>query len=512
MRSEYVGSRPVRGPPQAPGALGTRTAPADASASGMPSSAGGATVAAATSRSAPAKGIDGRKLVGDPRAAAQATSAIQRPMESQVYVRDIAGHEEQEVLLRGWLCAKRSSGKLHFVQVRDGTGTVQCVVSKKDVPESAFAAAEQAPQEASLEVRGTVAKDPRSPIGFEIHVKDFRLHQGQVGYPIQPKEHGVGFLQEQRHLWLRSSRQRAILGVRHTLIKAIRDYFDERGFTLVDSPILTPAACEGTSTLFEVPYFDLGKAFLTQSGQLYGEAAAMAVGKAYVFGPTFRAEKSKTRRHLTEFWMVEPEVAYMDLDGDMDLAEDFIVEIVRTVLASHEQELKTILERDVEALRRVRKPFPRITYMEAIEYIQKTGHPIKWGDDLGGDEETILCKQFDRPVMVHRYPAEMKAFYFKKDPKDPKVALGVDVLAPEGYGEIVGGGQREDDYATLKEGIEKHKLPLEAFEWYLDLRKYGSVPHSSFGLGVERTVAWICGLHHVRETIPFPRMMERLTP
>jgi asparaginyl-tRNA synthetase len=433
-------------------------------------------------------------------------------MDKHVYIHDIAAHDGQEVLLRGWLYARRSSGKLHFLQVRDGTGTIQCVVSKKDVPEEAFAAADKAHQEASVEIRGKVAKDPRSPLGYELQVKDLKVLQGEGGYPIQPKEHGVGFLQEQRHLWLRSSRQRAILAVRHTIIKAIRDYFDSRGFTLVDSPILTPAACEGTSTLFEVPYFDLGKAFLTQSGQLYGEAAAMAVGKAYVFGPTFRAEKSKTRRHLTEFWMVEPEVAFMDLDGDMDLAEDFVVHIAQTVLGKHEQELKTVLERDVEALRRVQKPFPRITYTEAIEYIQKTGHPIKWGDDLGGDEETILCKQFDRPVMVHRYPAEMKAFYFKKDPKDPKVALGVDVLAPEGYGEIIGGGQREDDYATLKAEIEKHNLPLEAFGWYLDLRKYGSVPHAGFGLGVERTVAWMCGLHHVRETIPFPRMMERLTP
>ena len=433
-------------------------------------------------------------------------------MEKQIYIQEIARFDGQEVLLRGWLYGKRSSGKLHFLQVRDGTGMIQCVVSKKDVAEAAFAAAGAAHQEASVEVRGKVAKDPRSPLGFELQVSDFKVLQGEAGYPIQPKEHGVGFLQEQRHLWLRSSRQRAILAIRHTIIKAIRDYFDERGFTLVDSPILTPAACEGTSTLFEVPYFDLGKAFLTQSGQLYGEAAAMAVGKAYVFGPTFRAEKSKTRRHLTEFWMVEPEVAWLDLDGNMDLAEDFIVQIVQRVLARHEQELRSVLERDVEALKRVQKPFPRITYTEAIEYIQKTGHPIRWGDDLGGDEETILCQQFDRPVMVHRYPAEMKAFYFKKDPKDPKVALGVDVLAPEGYGEIVGGGQREDDYATLKAEIEKHELPLEAFQWYLDLRKYGSVPHSGFGLGVERTVGWICGLHHVRETIPFPRMMERLTP
>jgi len=430
----------------------------------------------------------------------------------QVYVNQIAAHEGQEVTLRGWLYGKRSSGKLHFLQLRDGSGVIQCVVSKKDVPEAAFAAAEGAHQEASLEVSGTVSKDARSALGFELHVKDLRVLQGEAGYPIQPKEHGVAFLMEQRHLWLRSARQRAILAVRHTLIKAIRDYFDERGFTLVDSPILTPAACEGTSTLFEVPYFDLGKAFLTQSGQLYGEAAAMAVGKAYVFGPTFRAEKSKTRRHLTEFWMVEPEVAFLDLEGDMALAEDFLCEIVKRVVDKHALELKTVLERDVEMLRRVQKPFPRITYTEAVDYISKTGHPIKWGDDFGGDEETLLCKQFDRPVMVHRYPAEMKAFYFKHDPNDPKVALGVDVLAPEGFGEIVGGGQREDDYQTLLGRIDAAKLPREAFGWYLDLRKYGSVPHSGFGLGLERTLGWICGLHHVRESIPFPRMMERLTP
>ena len=430
----------------------------------------------------------------------------------QVYVNEIAAHEGREVTLRGWLYGKRSSGKLHFLQLRDGSGAIQCVVSKKDVSEAAFAAAEGAHQESSLEVTGTVSKDARSTLGFELQVKDLRVLQGEAGYPIQPKEHGVAFLMEQRHLWLRSVRQRAILAVRHTLIKAIRDYFDERGFTLVDAPILTPAACEGTSTLFEVPYFDLGKAFLTQSGQLYGEAAAMAVGKAYVFGPTFRAEKSKTRRHLTEFWMVEPEVAYMDLEGDMALAEDFLCEIVKRVVDKHAGELKTVLERDVEMLRKVQKPFPRITYTEAVDFIAKTGHPINWGDDFGGDEETLLCKQFDRPVMVHRYPAEMKAFYFKHDPNDPKVALGVDVLAPEGFGEIIGGGQREDDYQTLLGRIDAHKLPREAFNWYLDLRKYGSVPHAGFGLGLERTLGWICGLHHVRESIPFPRMMERLTP
>jgi asparaginyl-tRNA synthetase len=432
-----------------------------------------------------------------------------------VYVSDIAKGLHPpgtELTLHGWLYNKRSSGKLHFLQLRDGTGTIQCVVSKKEVPEAAFAAAGAAHQESSIIVRGVVAQDARSPLGYELQTRDLTVLQGEAGYPIQPKEHGVGFLQEQRHLWLRSSRQRAVLGIRHTIIKSIRDYFDERGFTLVDAPILTPAACEGTSTLFEVPYFDLGKAYLTQSGQLYGEAAAMAVGKAYVFGPTFRAEKSKTRRHLTEFWMVEPEVAYQDLEGNMDLAEDFLCEIVKRVLAKHEFELKTVLERDVEALKKVQKPFPRITYTEAIETLQKAGSPIKWGDDMGADEETMLCKSFDRPVMVHRYPAEMKAFYFKKDPNDPKIALGVDVLAPEGYGEIIGGGQREDDYATLKLAIEQHQLPMEAFGWYLDLRKYGSVPHSGFGLGCERTVSWICGLHHVRETIPFPRMMERLTP
>ena len=433
-------------------------------------------------------------------------------MEKQVYVQDIAAHEGQPVTLRGWLYGKRSSGKLHFLQLRDGTGTIQCVVSKKDVPPEAFEAADKAHQEASLEVRGNVVKDARSTLGFELQAQDVRLLQGEAGYPIQPKEHGVGFLMEQRHLWLRSARQRAILAVRHSLIKNIRDYFDERGFTLVDSPILTPAACEGTSTLFEVPYFDMGKAYLTQSGQLYGEAAAMAVGKAYVFGPTFRAEKSKTRRHLTEFWMVEPEVAFMDLEGDMDLAEDFLVEIVGRTLDKHRALLKDVLERDLAPLERVKKPFPRITYTEAVEAIQKAGHPIQWGDDFGGDEETVLCKQYDRPVMVHRYPTDLKAFYFKRDPNDAKVALGVDVLAPEGFGEIIGGGQREDDYATLSGRIDEHKLPREAFSWYLDLRKYGSVPHAGFGLGVERTLGWICGLHHVRESIPFPRMMERLAP
>jgi asparaginyl-tRNA synthetase len=434
-------------------------------------------------------------------------------MYPPVHVADIARHEGEEVTLHGWLHGRRSSGKLHFLQVRDGTGTIQCVVFKGNVAPEAFHEADHLPQETSLSVTGLVKKDPRSPLGFELDVRGLRVFARPVReFPLGHKEHGVAFLMEQRHLWLRSQRQQVILRVRHTVEKAIRDFFDERGFTLVDGPIFTPAACEGTTTLFEVPYFDLGKAYLTQSGQLYMEAAAMALGKVYCFGPTFRAEKSKTRRHLTEFWMVEPEVAYMDLDGDMALMEEFVSHVVQTALAKHEAELKGVLERDVEKLRNVKPPFPRITYGEAVEVIQQAGHPMKWGEDLGGDEETLLASRFDRPVMVHRYPAELKAFYFKKDPADPRVALGCDVLAPEGYGEIIGGGQREDDLERLEEGITRHRLPKESFEWYLDLRRYGTVPHAGFGMGVERCVAWICGLHHVRETIPFARMMERITP
>jgi asparaginyl-tRNA synthetase len=430
-----------------------------------------------------------------------------------VYIADVSRHDGQEVTLHGWLHNRRSSGKLHFLQVRDGTGTIQCVVFKGNVTPELFHEADHLPQETSLTVTGLVKRDERSPLGYELDVKGMTvLHKPPQEYPLGHKDHGVNFLMERRHLWLRSPRQQVILRVRHTVIKAIRDFFDDRGFTLVDAPIFTPAACEGTSTLFEVPYFDLGKAYLTQSGQLYGEAAAMALGKIYCFGPTFRAEKSKTRRHLTEFWMVEPEVAFMDLDGDMELMEQFVSYVVGQALEKHQTEIARVLERDVEPLKRVKPPFPRITYTEAIEVIAKAGHPIKWGDDIGGDEETVLANNFDRPVMVHRYPAEMKAFYFKRDPKDPKVAMGCDVLAPEGYGEIIGGGQREDDLGALESRIAEHKLPREAFEWFLDLRRYGSVPHAGFGMGVERCVAWICGLHHVRETIPFARMMERITP
>ena len=430
-----------------------------------------------------------------------------------VYIADVARHEGQEITLHGWLYNRRSSGKLHFLQVRDGTGTIQCVVFKGNVTPEVFHEADHLPQETSLAVTGMVKKDARSPIGFELDVKDLRVVARPAReFPLGHKEHGVAFLMEQRHNWLRSQRQQTILRVRHTVEMAIRDFFDGRGFTLVDAPIFTPSACEGTSTLFEVPYFDLGKAYLTQSGQLYMEAAAMALGKVYCFGPTFRAEKSKTRRHLTEFWMVEPEVAYMDLDGDMELMEQFVSFVVQTALEKHRTELATVLERDVSKLENVKPPFPRITYSEAVEVIQKAGHPMKWGDDIGGDEETVVASQFDRPVMVHRYPADMKAFYFKKDPTDPRVALGCDVLAPEGYGEIIGGGQREDDLAVLEAAIEHHQLPKEAFEWYLDVRRYGTVPHAGFGMGVERCVAWVCGLHHVRETIPFARMMERITP
>ncbi|HZA13779.1 MAG TPA: asparagine--tRNA ligase [Myxococcaceae bacterium] len=427
-------------------------------------------------------------------------------------VSEIAKYENQDVELRGWLYDKRSSGKLHFLQVRDGSGTIQAVMFKNDVPAEVFERADHLGQETALRVWGAVRADKRSPIGFELGVKGLEVVHEARDYPITPKEHGVAYLMEHRHLWLRSSRQSVILRVRHTVVKAIRDFFDQEGFTLVDAPIFTPAACEGTSTLFEVPYFDLGKAYLTQSGQLYMEAAAAALGKAYCFGPTFRAEKSKTRRHLTEFWMVEPEVAYMTLEEDMVLAENLVSFVVARVVERHERELREVLERDPSRLRNVKPPFPRITYGEAIATLQKAGHPAKWGDDFGGDEETVLASQFDRPVIVHRYPADLKAFYFKRDPDDPKVALGMDVLAPEGFGEIIGGGQREDDLAALEQRIAEHQLPREAFQWYLDLRRYGSVPHAGFGLGVERTVAWVCGLHHVRETIPFARMMERITP
>lgn len=431
-------------------------------------------------------------------------------MSSNIRISEVANYNEQEVVIEGWLYNKRSSGKLHFLQVRDGSATIQCVVFKGDVEPEVFDVAGEIGQESSIRVRGTVREDSRSPLGFEIGVLSIEVIQKAEDYPITPKEHGTAFLMDNRHLWLRSSRQQAIMKVRSTIIKACRDYFDTNGFLLVDAPIFTPASCEGTTTLFETDYFD-EKAFLTQSGQLYMEAAAMAFGKVYCFGPTFRAEKSKTRRHLTEFWMIEPEVAYMDLQGDMDLAEDFISFVVQRVLESRRQELES-LERDLAPLEKTLKPFPRISYTEAHEMLRADGIEHTWGDDFGAEDETVLANKFDRPVIVHRYPAACKAFYMKADPENLDLALCMDVLAPEGYGEIIGGGQREDDLDILRKKIQAHDLEEDPFQWYLDLRRYGSVPHAGFGLGIERTVAWLCGLSHVRETIPFPRLLQRLYP
>ncbi|HOE82419.1 MAG TPA: asparagine--tRNA ligase [Myxococcota bacterium] len=429
---------------------------------------------------------------------------------TKAVVEKIAQFEGQEVLLQGWLAAKRSSGKIRFLQVRDGTGTIQCVMVKANSDEEEFAAADRCPQESSIEVKGTVRKDARSPIGFEIEATSFKIVAEAEPYPISPKDHGTAFLMEHRHLWLRSRRQHAILRIRATIVRAIRDYFDNNGFLLVDAPVLTPAACEGTTTLFELDYFG-EKAYLTQSGQLYNEATAAAFGKTYCFGPTFRAEKSKTRRHLMEFWMVEPEMAYADLEENMRVAEDFLVYVVGRVLEERQVELAT-LERDLAPLEAVKGPFPRVHYKDAVAKLQELGSDIVDGEDFGADDETVLTKLYDRPIIVHHYPTAAKAFYMKPDPDDPKYCFSMDVLAPEGYGEVIGGGQREESKEVLEAAIEAHKLPKEAFEWYLDLRRYGSVPHSGFGLGVERTVAWICGLPHIRETIPFPRMLEKITP
>ena len=427
-----------------------------------------------------------------------------------IQVADIGRYEGREVVLRGWLYNKRSSGKLHFLQLRDGSGVVQCVVFKGDVEAELFERCDHLPQESSLVVHGQVRREERAPIGYEVGVSDLEVVQEAEPYPITPKEHGVSFLLDHRHLWLRSSRPGAILKIRSEIGKACRDFMEERGFVLVDAPIFTPAACEGTSTLFETAYFD-DTAYLTQSGQLYMEAAAMALGKVYCFGPTFRAEKSKTRRHLTEFWMIEPEMAYCDLAGAMALAEDMVLYVLDRVLDRRGEELK-LLDRDTAKLKQVSRPFPRITYDEAVERLTALGSDIEWGSDLGGDDETILASQFESPIFVHRYPSAVKAFYMKEDTQDHRLALCMDLLAPEGYGEIIGGGQREDDLAVLQHKIATHQLPEEAFSWYLDLRRYGSVEHAGFGMGIERVVAWLCGLKHVRETIPFPRMMQRLYP
>ena len=431
--------------------------------------------------------------------------------KSHVYIDRIGEHVGETVTIKGWLHNRRSSGKIHFLVVRDGTGFMQVVMGKNDVAPETFAAADHLAQESSIIVAGTVREDKRAKGGYELTATSLEIVGPAHDYPITPKEHGVDYLLDRRHLWIRSERQTAILRVRHEIIDAVRDFFNSRGFILADTPIFTPAACEGTTTLFPVQYFDDNTAFLTQSGQLYNEANAMALGKVYCFGPTFRAEKSKTRRHLTEFWMVEPEMAYADLDDVIELAEGLITAVVGRVLERRQTELK-VLERDTAKLEAVKAPFPRLHYDEAARILREKGLPFEVGGDLGGTDETVLSERFDRPVCVTHYPAAIKAFYMKPDPTQPDRALCVDVLAPEGYGEIIGGGQRLDDYDLLVQRIKDHNLPPEAFEWYLDLRRFGTVPHGGFGMGIERVVAWICGLEHVRETIPYPRMLYRLYP
>jgi asparaginyl-tRNA synthetase len=428
---------------------------------------------------------------------------------------DEARHFEGSLVeIRGWLYNLRKSGKIVFPIIRDGSGLMQCVAVKSNVPEEVFETLKNLTQESSLIITGTVRAEARAPGGYELDVTDAKVIQRvseEHPYPITPKEHGVDFLMDHRHLWLRSRRQHAAIRVRHEIIKGIRDYFDTHGFTLVDTPIFTPAACEGTSTLFEVDYFDDDKVYLAQSGQLYNEANIMSFGKVYCFGPTFRAEKSKTRRHLTEFWMVEPEMAYADLEEVKRVAEELVVYLVARVLEDRKEELKA-LERDTSKLESVRAPFPRLSYDEALKILQSKGSEIKWGGDFGNTDETLLTEDYDRPVMVDRYPTTIKAFYFQPDEQRPEVVLGLDVIAPEGYGEIIGGGQRIHDLALLEKRLAEHNLPREAFEWYLDLRRFGTVPHGGFGMGVERFVAWMCGLEHVRETIPYPRMLYRTRP
>jgi len=428
-----------------------------------------------------------------------------------VYIEDIAQHDGGAVTLKGWLHNRRSSGKIHFLTVRDGTGFIQVVMTRQAVGDEAFQRADHLGQETSLVVHGTVRADARAPGGYEIDATDYEIIGPSADYPVTPKEHGADYLLDRRHLWIRTPRQHAILRVRHEVIDAIRTFFNERGFILADTPIFTPSACEGTTTLFPVQYFEDHIAYLTQSGQLYNEANAMALGRVYCFGPTFRAEKSKTRRHLTEFWMVEPEMAYATLDDVIELGEALTVAIVRRVLERRRRELD-VLERDVSRLERISVPFPRISYDEAVEILRQHGQPFEWGGDFGGPDETILGQHFDQPVAVHRFPSAIKAFYMKPDPDRPEVALGVDLLAPEGYGEIIGGGERLADYDLLLKRIHEHQLPQEAFEWYLDLRRYGTVPHAGFGMGVERVVSWLCGIEHIREAIPFPRTIKRVYP
>ena len=431
-------------------------------------------------------------------------------MAEHVYIRDAARHVGCAIAIKGWLYNKRAKGRLQFLILRDGTGMMQAVAFKDDLSAESFAAAQGATQESSLIATGVVRDDPRAPGGCEISLTDLQIVQTAHDYPITPKEHGTDFLMDRRHLWLRSSKQWAILRVRATIIRAIRDWLDTNGFLLVDAPILTPAACEGTTTLFETEYFG-EKAYLSQSGQLYNEATIMAFGRTYCFGPTFRAEKSKTRRHLVEFWMVEPEMAYADLEECIQVQEELVSYIVQSALEGCAGELE-ILERDTSKLEKVAPPFPRMTYDEALDILRDAGEPVSWGGDFGAPHETLLASRYEKPLFVHRFPAQCKAFYMEADPENPQLSLSVDLLAPEGYGEIIGGGERTANLDLLERRIEEHDLPRDSFEWYLDLRRYGSVPHSGFGLGVERTVAWICGLRHIRQTIPFPRTLGRMYP
>jgi asparaginyl-tRNA synthetase len=425
-------------------------------------------------------------------------------------VNKIADYENQAVKLNGWVYNSRRSGKIGFLMFRDGFGIMQCIVAKNDVGDKAFELFKSLTQESSLSVIGNIVKNDRALGGFEMVVTELIVHQISNDYPITPKEHGTDFLMNHRHLWLRSKRQHAILKVRHEIIKAVRDFFDSNDFTLCDSPIFTPNAAEGTSTLFSTDYFG-SSAYLSQTGQLYGEAAAMAMGRHYNFGPTFRAEKSKTRRHLTEFWMVEPEMAYCDIDEDMDWAERLIVFIIERVLENRKAELD-VLDRDISKLESIKSPFPRVSYTECVNLLNNGGIDFTWGDDFGAPEETFIGEQFNQPVIVHRFPTAIKAFYMKRDPENEKVVLGMDVLAPEGFGEIIGGSERETEIDLLEHRIKEEKLNKSDYEWFLDLRRYGSVQHSGFGMGIERVVAWICNLPHVRETIPFPRTMGRLNP
>ncbi|MEN3186302.1 MAG: asparagine--tRNA ligase [Atribacterota bacterium] len=429
-----------------------------------------------------------------------------------VSIENLRNYEGKEVEVRGWLANRRSSGKVVFLIVRDGTGFVQTTLSLgEDFDKESLKTWERLPLESAIIVEGMVRREERAPGGYELQGKGVTLVSSSEEYPIQKKDHSVEFLMENRHLWIRSRRQNAILRIRNQVVMSIHEFLQKRGFTLIDPPILTPAACEGTTTLFELDYFDLGKAYLSQSGQLYMEAACMAFGRVYCLAPAFRAEKSKTRRHLTEFWMLEPEMAFYNWQDNMRLQEELVSFVVQEVLRKRRRELE-VLERDITLLEQVQPPFPRISYQEAIAILQRKGFPVQWGDDFGGDEESVISQEFDRPVFIHHYPAAIKAFYMQPDPENPNLVLNDDLIAPEGYGEIIGGSERIHDLALLEKRITEHNLPQEAFAWYLDLRRYGTCPHSGFGLGIERMVAWICGIHHIREAIPFPRQIYRIYP